>query len=443
MVGQSGPLILDRNLQPVWFQPVPEKVVASNLSLQTYEGKPALAWWQGVVTNTGATESGEDVVVNQHYQTVARLKATDGWVLTLHEFLIAGEDAWVTANKNIPKDLSKLRRRLQRRADRLGRAGVQPEDRQAAAQLGRARPHPAGRLLRDAADQRLPLGRLPRQLDRPDRQRHVPRLDAQHLGRLPGRTSRPARSSGRSAASTRASSSARAPTSSGSTTSSCGPGSTVTHVRRPLLPADRRRHLRPADRALARARAASSTSSTHTATLVAQYGRGGRLRSRLHGRHAAAPNGNVFVGWGSEPYFSEYSTLRQAAVRRRTSRARPELPRDARAVGRPAADRARPAPRARRAARRRCTRAGTAPPRSSPGGSWPAPAPAGSTRRRRRAARSGFETAIAVPQRLQELRGAGARRRRPGDRNYPALRAGWVTRLRLDDESDRRRDARS
>jgi hypothetical protein len=80
IIGQSGPLILDRSLQPVWFQPVPEKLVASNLSLQSYEGKPALAWWQGVVTNTGATESGEDVVVNQHYQTVARLKATDGWV---------------------------------------------------------------------------------------------------------------------------------------------------------------------------------------------------------------------------------------------------------------------------------------------------------------------------------------------------------------------------
>jgi hypothetical protein len=59
------------------------------------------------VTNTGATETGEDVLVNQHYQTIARLKATGGWVLTLHEFLLSGEDAWVTANKNIPKDLSK------------------------------------------------------------------------------------------------------------------------------------------------------------------------------------------------------------------------------------------------------------------------------------------------------------------------------------------------
>ncbi len=107
IIGQSGPLILDNKLQPVWFQPVPERVAAANLSLQSYEGKPALAWWQGVVTNTGATESGEDVVVNQHYQPVARLKGADGWILTLHALAIDGDDAWVTANKNIPLDLSR------------------------------------------------------------------------------------------------------------------------------------------------------------------------------------------------------------------------------------------------------------------------------------------------------------------------------------------------
>jgi EmrB/QacA subfamily drug resistance transporter len=106
LVGQSGPLILDSRLQPVWFRPVPEKLVASNLSLQNYEGKPALAWWQGVVTATGATESGEDVVVNQHYQTVAKLRGKDGWKLTLHAIVISGVDAWVTANKNIAKNLS-------------------------------------------------------------------------------------------------------------------------------------------------------------------------------------------------------------------------------------------------------------------------------------------------------------------------------------------------
>jgi EmrB/QacA subfamily drug resistance transporter len=107
IVGQSGPLILDSRLQPVWFKPVPEAAVASNLSLQTFKGKPVLAWWQGVVTNTGATESGEYVIVDQHYRTVATLKATGGWVLTLHEIVIRGDDAWVTANKNLPMNLSR------------------------------------------------------------------------------------------------------------------------------------------------------------------------------------------------------------------------------------------------------------------------------------------------------------------------------------------------
>jgi EmrB/QacA subfamily drug resistance transporter len=107
MVGQSGPLIIDRSLQPVWFKPIPPKEVAGNLSLQTYDGKPALAWWQGVITNTGATESGTYVIVNQHYQPVAALTGKDGWVLTLHELVIRGHDAWVTANKNLPMDLSR------------------------------------------------------------------------------------------------------------------------------------------------------------------------------------------------------------------------------------------------------------------------------------------------------------------------------------------------
>ncbi|HEX3874788.1 MAG TPA: MFS transporter [Solirubrobacteraceae bacterium] len=107
IVGQSGPLILDGKMQPVWFRPVPADDVASNLDTGTYQGKPVLSWWQGNVTATGQINSGEDVVVNQHYQTVATLKGADGWVLTLHSFLIQGDDAWVTANKPVPADLAK------------------------------------------------------------------------------------------------------------------------------------------------------------------------------------------------------------------------------------------------------------------------------------------------------------------------------------------------
>jgi EmrB/QacA subfamily drug resistance transporter len=106
MVGQSGPLIIDNKLQPVWFKPVPQKDVASGLTRQIYNGKPALSWWQGVLTQTGETLSGEDVVVNQHYQRVATLRGQNGWVPTVHEVLIQGNNAWVTVNKNIAKNLA-------------------------------------------------------------------------------------------------------------------------------------------------------------------------------------------------------------------------------------------------------------------------------------------------------------------------------------------------
>src|SRR6202042_3469452 len=42
-------------------------------------------------------------------------------------------------------------------------------------------------------------------------------------------------------------------------------------------------------------------------TLVAQYGSDGGFRSEYMGDTQPLPNGDAFVGWGSEPYFSEYS----------------------------------------------------------------------------------------------------------------------------------------
>jgi hypothetical protein len=101
MDGQSGPLILDSRLQPVWFKPLPTDVVAMDLKEQTYDGKPALSWWQGVVTGTGATVSGKVVVVNQHYHEVAVVAGKDGWVISPHDVVISGHDAWVTSCKDI------------------------------------------------------------------------------------------------------------------------------------------------------------------------------------------------------------------------------------------------------------------------------------------------------------------------------------------------------
>ena len=101
LVGQSGPLMLDRSLQPVWFHPVPKNVVAANLTTQRYNGKPALSWWEGTLTKTGQITSGADYVVDDTYKRVAKLTGTAPWTVALHEMVISGTNAWVVVTRNV------------------------------------------------------------------------------------------------------------------------------------------------------------------------------------------------------------------------------------------------------------------------------------------------------------------------------------------------------
>jgi EmrB/QacA subfamily drug resistance transporter len=305
IVGQSGPLILDNNLQPVWFQPVPERVAAANLSLQTYDGKPALAWWQGVVTNTGATESGEDVVVNQHYQTVARLKGADGWVLTLHALAISGDDAWVTANKNIPLDLSKYGGAYN---GALIDSAVQEYNIE------------TGKLLRtwDALDH-IPLG---------DSYASLPTngfpWDAYHVNsvELTGNgTFLVSMRNTWGAYMVDIATGAIEWTLGGKRSSfkfgpgaafqwqhdvALGSGSTVTMFDDHCCQLTGGGTSVPAT-GPSRGLVLQLDQGTRTATLVAQYNGGGKFESEYMGDTQPLANGNMFVGWGSESYFSEYS----------------------------------------------------------------------------------------------------------------------------------------
>ena len=107
LTGEGGPLILDAKLQPVWAFPVGTNVVSTDLRQQTYNGKPVLTWWKGVVTNTGASTSGEVDIVDQHYRNVAAIKATAPWIISVHDAVISGGDIWVTVYRNVPgQDLS-------------------------------------------------------------------------------------------------------------------------------------------------------------------------------------------------------------------------------------------------------------------------------------------------------------------------------------------------
>lgn len=96
MTGQGGPVIFNSKLQPVWFRSVGTGLVSGDLQQESYLGKPVLLWWQGLITKTGTTLSGEDVIVNQQYRTVATLRARAPWVISVHDAVISGPNIWVT-----------------------------------------------------------------------------------------------------------------------------------------------------------------------------------------------------------------------------------------------------------------------------------------------------------------------------------------------------------
>ena len=106
--GQYGPLIFDPQGRLVWFESLPSGVGAENLSVQSYEGKPALTWWKGRVLSLGFGV-GEDVVMDSNYQTVATVKAGNGYQADLHDFqIVPGEVAYLTVYNLMRCDLSSL-----------------------------------------------------------------------------------------------------------------------------------------------------------------------------------------------------------------------------------------------------------------------------------------------------------------------------------------------
>ena len=113
--------------------------------------------------------------------------------------------------------------------------------------------------------------------------------------------------------------------------------------------------------------------ATHSVPWLLNTPRGLRFDSEYMGNIEPLPGGNEFVGWGSQPYFSEYTAsgrmLLDAVLRVRTS-----------AIARPSR-RGSGCRCTRRAVRRggstggrSSTRAGMVPRRSPRGGCWPDPA---------------------------------------------------------------------
>jgi hypothetical protein len=104
--GQYGPLIYTPQGRLVWFTQLPAGVNALNLSVQRYEGQSVLTWWEGRVLATGFGE-GEDIVMDANYQTVATVRAGNGYQADLHDLqLAAGDVAYVTVYNIMRCDLA-------------------------------------------------------------------------------------------------------------------------------------------------------------------------------------------------------------------------------------------------------------------------------------------------------------------------------------------------
>jgi outer membrane protein assembly factor BamB len=80
---QGGPMILDSKGRLVWFRPV-QNLITGDLQRQFYRGRWVLTWWQGQIP----PDAGEDVIVDQSYHQVATVGGAEGYHPDLHEFQI-------------------------------------------------------------------------------------------------------------------------------------------------------------------------------------------------------------------------------------------------------------------------------------------------------------------------------------------------------------------
>jgi hypothetical protein len=104
--GPSGPMIFDEAGNLVWFDPLPGGTEATNLQVQTYAGAPALTWWQGKITPQGFGQ-GEEMIDDGSYRQITRVRAGNGYLADLHDFHVTAQGtAVLTVLHPIECDLS-------------------------------------------------------------------------------------------------------------------------------------------------------------------------------------------------------------------------------------------------------------------------------------------------------------------------------------------------
>jgi hypothetical protein len=106
--GPNGPTIFSQQGQLVWMDVLPGEMKATNLQVQSWEGQPVLTWWQGYIPEQGFG-LGEEVVANSSYKQILHVKAGNGNLADLHDFHLEGNHtALLTVFRTIHCDLSSV-----------------------------------------------------------------------------------------------------------------------------------------------------------------------------------------------------------------------------------------------------------------------------------------------------------------------------------------------
>lgn len=99
---QDGPLILDARGNVVWFlpRPVSQHTLVSDFRVQSLYGQRVLTWWQG--NSNAGNGRGVGIIFDRNYRHLATVKAANGLDMDLHEFLVTPPgDAYILASSPV------------------------------------------------------------------------------------------------------------------------------------------------------------------------------------------------------------------------------------------------------------------------------------------------------------------------------------------------------
>lgn len=117
MYGQPGSLMLDNEGNPIWFRPLSSpNLMNTDFRTQTYNGSPVLTFWQGTLASpptytnapAGSSEPGSCYyILDNTYAVIQTVTAQKGFTSDIHEFLLTPRNtALLLSTKVVPMDLT-------------------------------------------------------------------------------------------------------------------------------------------------------------------------------------------------------------------------------------------------------------------------------------------------------------------------------------------------